>query len=407
MMTDQNVRMVNPTHRHGTQSDTAPSDDPTVAWSNEFQERPTMIAAWEDAIYLGVGKSIISIDRTGTKLWRINMDDLGNLTGPTVVDGTVYFASENQGVHAVDAVSGEKKWDFETGDKGHSVPAVVDDTVFIGSHDGNVYALNSTTGKKQWIFEKPDARFSMPTVVGTTVFVTSSSSKNGIYALDAKTGSKQWDKIIHKPSSPAVVDGTVFVGSDDNNVYALNAVTGQETWNFEYDASDIGYGRTSAPTVVNNTVFFGGVDHHVYALDAATGTKQWSFKTHGSVSTPAVVDGTVFVGSRDTTVYALNAATGTQQWKFGTDGLGASLPPTVVDNTVFVANPGSDSSRVSDSKNNYVYALNGRAETVSQGSERCSECGFFLSEHDDPRFCPECGTERNTGGKFNTKVYDP
>src|SRR5947207_2285217 len=33
-------------------------------------------------------------------------------------------------------------------------------------------------------------------------------------------------------SSPAVVGGVVYVGSDDRNVYALDAATGQERWRF-------------------------------------------------------------------------------------------------------------------------------------------------------------------------------
>ena len=45
-------------------------------------------------------------------------------------------------------------------------------------------------------------------------------------------------------SSPTVVDGTVFVGSDDGNVYALDAGEGSERWSFEPDDS-----AGSSPTV--------------------------------------------------------------------------------------------------------------------------------------------------------------
>ena len=33
-------------------------------------------------------------------------------------------------------------------------------------------------------------------------------------------------------SSPAVVNGVVYVGSDDGNIYALNATTGSKLWSF-------------------------------------------------------------------------------------------------------------------------------------------------------------------------------
>ncbi len=33
-------------------------------------------------------------------------------------------------------------------------------------------------------------------------------------------------------TAPAVVDGVVYIGSDDHNVYALNSTTGAKLWNY-------------------------------------------------------------------------------------------------------------------------------------------------------------------------------
>jgi outer membrane protein assembly factor BamB len=98
-------------------------------------------------------------------------------------------------------------------------------------------------------------------------------------------------------SSPAVVDGVVYFGSNDNRVRAVNASTGHEIWSFL-----TGNSVESSCTVVNGVVYFGSHDHNVYALDSATGTKIWNFTTKDEVySTPAVVDGVVYVGSNDKT----------------------------------------------------------------------------------------------------------
>lgn len=45
-----------------------------------------------------------------------------------------------------------------------------------------------------------------------------------MYALDAVTGNKKWSYATggRVRSSPAVVDGVVYVGSQDHNVYALD-----------------------------------------------------------------------------------------------------------------------------------------------------------------------------------------
>lgn len=67
----------------------------------------------------------------------------------------------------------------------------------------------------------------------------------------------------------------------------------------------------SSPAMVNGVVYVGSQDTKVYALNASTGVVKWSTATRSLVeSSPAVVNGVVYVGSNDDKVYALNAATG-------------------------------------------------------------------------------------------------
>ena len=102
-------------------------------------------------------------------------------------------------------------------------------------------------------------------------------------------------------SSPTVVGGTVYIGSNDKNVYALDARTGQQMWNFT-----TGGQVSSSPTVVNGMMYVGSYDFNIYALDARTGLKLWNFTTGNYVySSPTVVNGTLYVGSEDGNVYAL------------------------------------------------------------------------------------------------------
>ena len=54
----------------------------------------------------------------------------------------------------------------------------------------------------------------------------------------------------------------------------------------------------SSPAVVDGVVYIGSGDEYVYALDAATGKQDWRFQTGGYVlSPPAVMDGVVYIGS--------------------------------------------------------------------------------------------------------------
>jgi outer membrane protein assembly factor BamB len=132
-------------------------------------------------------------------------------------------------------------------------------------------------------------------------------------------------------SSPAVVDGIVYVGSRDSYVYAFKADTGEQLWEFK-----TGSWVESSPVVVGGVVYIGSNDGFFYALDARNGAKLWSFGTIYAVrSTAAVADGIVYIGSDDYYVYALDAATGKTQWRHET-GTQVTSSPAVADGIVVV-----------------------------------------------------------------------
>ena len=72
-------------------------------------------------------------------------------------------------------------------------------------------------------------------------------------------------------------------------------LTNQLLWNYT-TGNSIDY---SSPAIVNGIVYVGSTDNYVYALNAATGGTIWSYKTGSSIdSSPAVVNGVVYIGSR-------------------------------------------------------------------------------------------------------------
>src|SRR6476659_6256628 len=113
----------------------------------------------------------------------------------------------------------------------------------------------------------------------------------------------RWTSTLGGPaeSTPAVVDGTVYVGDDGGIVHALNAATGAPIWTFK-----TGGPVASSPAVDDGIVYVGSNDGNVYALAAGSGAPVWSFTTGGAVTgSPNVVGGVVYFGSGDAKVYAL------------------------------------------------------------------------------------------------------
>ncbi|MEI7827506.1 MAG: PQQ-binding-like beta-propeller repeat protein, partial [Euryarchaeota archaeon] len=189
-----------------------------------------------------------------------------------------------------------------------------------------------------WSYWTGDWVVSSPAIVNGVVYVGSNDNK--VYALNAATGAKKWSYTTGDyynttgdsvSSSPAVANGIVYVGSEDGKVYALNAQTGTKLWSYW-----TGDWVVSSPAIVNGIVYVGSNNNKVYALNAATGAKKWSYTTGDDVSSsPAVANGIVYVGSNDNKVYALNAATGAKKWSY-TTGDWVDSSPAVVNGVVYV-----------------------------------------------------------------------
>lgn len=188
----------------------------------------------------------------------------------------------------------------------------------------------------KWTFKAAGPIVTSPAIVDGVVYIASLSGH--LYAVDRQTGQEKWNFKSSRPiaSSPAVVDGTVYFVSSAGSLVALDLATGQPKWVYavEYerrfeaqglhgyppakqtipDAWDV---FTSSPAVAHGKVFFGSGDGNVYAVDAKSGVLQWKFSTGDVVhASPAVADGTVYIGSWDSRLYAIDAATGQQKWVY-------------------------------------------------------------------------------------------
>ena len=204
------------------------------------------------------------------------------LSSPVVVQNTVYFGSGDGNLYAVDAISGELKWKFKTGDVIHGSPAYADGLIYFGSWDSYFYAVDAANGKERWRFHGGE------------------------------------DPLIHNQvgfqSSPAVVNGVVYTGCRDSNVYALDAATGKEKWRSNNELSWV----NSSPAVVQGKVFFATCDSSLFKIvDAATGKELVRQQDKAYMfSSPAVVGNTVLIGVVNGTLEARDVKTGDLLWDY-------------------------------------------------------------------------------------------
>ncbi len=282
----------------------------------------------------------------------------GVVSSPSVVDRRVYVGSQDKNIYCLDARSGRLLWNFTTGFRIKSSPAVVDGKVYIGPDDGYVYCLDAKNGNLLWNryaggyipahFDSVTRLRSSPTVVGGRVYV--GSLDTNLYCLDANNGSIIW---THKTagyitSSPAVVDGAVYITSQEPTsgaLYKLDANNGSLIWKLEIPyqlTAERGTDMHASPTVADGMVFTSTNKVEYYGINATTGNIEWTYRTTKGTETGGFLVGSVAYHEGELFlidqffIVCVDAKSGFPVWK---SWIGSELyaSPTYADGKVYVA----------------------------------------------------------------------
>jgi outer membrane protein assembly factor BamB len=228
-----------------------------------------------------------------SELWRTALDATAQ-SGVTIEGGTAYVGDRGGDVYAVDLDDGSFVWASPA-----AGPGQVDAPVAVA--DGAVYVVR----------RDPDTGLST------------------LMAFDAATGERRWpaegeDAAPTGGSAPAVIDGTVIVGSTDPAVRGFAAADGELRW------SALATSRSSpftSPAGAEEGAVVAGLSGGLYLLDPADGERRWSYQFNEVVirSSPVVSGGTVLLGLDDGRLVAVDAGDGHLVWQSApaSDPLGA------------------------------------------------------------------------------------
>jgi eukaryotic-like serine/threonine-protein kinase len=138
-------------------------------------------------------------------------------------------------------------------------------------------------------------------------------------------------------SSPAIVGGKVYIGSNDKLLHCIDLATGKKLWTFATEGE-----IESSPLVLNGKVYFGSADGSLYALDANSGKEVWKLKTEdkilGAPNWVVAPDGKgtwILAGSYDYRLYCVDAQTGKTNWTYETGNYINGSPAVADGKTVF------------------------------------------------------------------------
>lgn len=212
-------------------------------------------------------------------------------------------------------VSGWKIVFHESG----SIPVIADGVLYVGSADGAVYALDPKTGETKWRFQTGE-NLSPATSGPNVITVPRGTGIDDQLAAGISGAERQRGEGIRRVDmTPAVENGTVFIGSGDRSFYAIDAATGKKKWSYVAGPGMASRNYTSvtrpAAVLKNGTVYFESGDG-LHALDALTGKRKWLFETGPRVRVPTGLvmgDGVIFLVG-EASVVAVDLESGKAKW---------------------------------------------------------------------------------------------
>lgn len=242
--------------------------------------------------------------------WFLDLpEDVGLVSTPLVVDGTLYFTGTMNVIRAVDAMSGQLLWEYDpqvakeiagkrkVGWKHNRGISFFEGKLFAATWDGRLFALDAETGEELWTVRTFDIDRALyitgaPKAFKGKVLIGNGGTENGptrgwVTAYEAETGAEAW-KFHIVPGNPA--DGF------ENTAMEMAAKTWTGEWWKHGGGGNAWHGFTYDPEF--NAIYIGtgngspwnrkirspeGGDNlflcSIVALDADTGEYRWHYQT--------------------------------------------------------------------------------------------------------------------------------
>jgi outer membrane protein assembly factor BamB len=173
-------------------------------------------------------------------------------------------ALPEDGIHALDSSTGDELWRYVAPSYHVSSPIAANGLVYITVFDlGAIFALAPSNGRLIWRYDGYGGTIDTAPVVANGLVYTV-SSQGYVDAVAADTGAPFWTTNLETCSlyfgSPAAANGVVYLDCG-NQLHALDAMTGSVLWSYQGTAT-----FNSSPAVVNGMVYVGSSDGVLHAF---------------------------------------------------------------------------------------------------------------------------------------------
>ncbi len=266
-----------------------------------------------------IGGSVVSADIVGA----------GNMSDSPLV----YTGSTTGSVYAINAITGESVWEYETSDNV---------SYLIGSNDelymasGNsVYAVSADSGQDLWTFEySGDLYINGITVIDDSAYFTVGPSAPGagvvtvqdLLAIDADSGEKIWRRRTRNMATTdrvtrfgtiIVLNGDMYAIDNHHRLYVVDPEDGTVKQRIGGPSNpDIEFDQ-STPVIESDTLYSWSADGSVIAYDLESDEVLWESDEIGSGSPPIIHNRSecVFWNSDDSSLYGIDSKSGDELWQ--------------------------------------------------------------------------------------------
>jgi outer membrane protein assembly factor BamB len=282
--------------------------------------------------------------------------------GSVAVDakrGLLYVGGADGSLLALEPELGVVVWELSFSGAMSSAGLIVEDLLVFGTDDGALIAVDLEKREERWRYETDGVVIAAPIEADGVVYF--GNSRDQVFALDLRDGTWRWqyerdfqkDFTIRGRAGLAFVpvadpgsdeSGVLYTGFDDGRVVAIGSSSGEALWMTnlaprDVDQSGVFADVDSTPLVDLDAgeLVVSGVSSGVHGLSLIDGSRHWSQPFKGGGSLVAGPEDGVFIIASPLEGLAAVQRGGGLRWRVDLDP-GSYSTPTVVDDTVFVAN---------------------------------------------------------------------
>ena len=252
-----------------------------VVWSREA-DAEISAGVGSDGNYVAVGtvKGEVEVyDAQGERLWTARLSSEVSVP-PLVGSGFVFVRTADTRITAFDAVSGERRWRYQSQVPSLTVRAPSQMRfspagILAGQANGRLLALD---GNGRTVFEVLVAQPKGITeverlvdVVGTPLvdanMMCASAFQGGVLCLASNNGRTLWRADVDAVTGPVTDGRNVYVVTARGEINAYDYQTGKPVWS----NSSLLWRDPSAPAVMGDVLALGDFDGVIHFLDPKTG----------------------------------------------------------------------------------------------------------------------------------------